>query len=46
MPKPSRKSYVPTHPTKFVVEFAPGEFSSYLKSLKVRRTPQMKCNRR
>ncbi|KJA15254.1 hypothetical protein HYPSUDRAFT_92035 [Hypholoma sublateritium FD-334 SS-4] len=46
MPKPSRKSYVPTHPTKFVVEFAPGEFSSYLKSLKAFTAGQVMCTLR
>lgn len=34
--KPSREDYVPTYP-EFIVNFAAGEFSSSLKTLKVSR---------
>ncbi|KAF9564273.1 hypothetical protein CPC08DRAFT_705451 [Agrocybe pediades] len=38
--KPSQKSYVPSHPGSFVVEFAPGDFQSSLKSLKAFKAGQ------
>ncbi|KAF9477761.1 hypothetical protein BDN70DRAFT_91691 [Pholiota conissans] len=40
MPKPTQKSYVPTH-REFLVEFAPGEYSSSLKSLKAFKAGQI-----